>query len=133
MTDMIHGSFQHILKGFERFLVKKNSIYIFFILIFILQRFFCLDSRKNCTKPRNLYYLVHCNPVQGQYRARTGKNLLSLQGTPVLIARTLYSLQGMSLQCMIQNRTIPGTVLSETQLSKDLLYIFSVCTWQHLH
>ena len=40
-------------------------------------------------------------PVQGQNRVfpvqyfHTGKNLFSLQGTPVLIAGTLYSLQGI--------------------------------------
>ena len=30
----------------------------------------------------------------------TGKTLFSLQGNPVLIAGTLFSLQGMGLQCM---------------------------------
>ena len=38
---------------------------------------------------------IHCNPVQGQNRVRTGKNLFSLQGTPVLIVGTQYSLQGI--------------------------------------
>jgi hypothetical protein len=48
----------------------------------------------------------HCNPVQGQYRARTefpcevfhtGKNLFSLQGTTVLIAGTPVFITGISL------------------------------------
>ena len=46
-----------VLKGFEWFLVKKFQFTFFSILIFIFQRFFCLDSGKNCTKLRNLYYI----------------------------------------------------------------------------
>ena len=58
-------------------------------------------------KPFLNLIILRCNPVQGQNKARTrpeqgfpcvliltGKNLFSLQGTPVLIARILYSLQG---------------------------------------
>ena len=56
----------------------------------------------NCPSRSRKLMIKHCNPVQGQYRARTGfslcsvgKNLISLKGTPVLIAGTLYSLQGI--------------------------------------
>ena len=61
---------------------------------------------------------MHCNPVQGQYRAstgpeqvfpcevfHTGKNLFSLQGTPVLIAGTPIFITGISLWRKLHRET----------------------------
>jgi hypothetical protein len=69
-------------------------------------------EKKKCSYP-------HCNPVQGQNRARTGpeqgfpcvvilkgKNLFSLQGTPVLIAGILYSLQGFPCENYYTGRSL---------------------------
>ena len=66
-------------------------------------------DQKFCEEFKNSHCQVdhpHCNPVQGQYRARTGfslwsfphrKNLFSLQGTPVFIAGTPVFITGISL------------------------------------
>ena len=45
----------------------------------------------------------------------TGKNLFSIQGTLVLIAGTLYSLQGMGLQCTLAE-------INQIKPSQNLFY-----------
>ena len=58
-------------------------------------KFFC------CCCLTAIPYRVRTGPEQGFpcVLILTGKTLFSLQGTPVLIAGILYSLQGMGLQC----------------------------------
>ena len=99
----------------------KNSVPLRMALILLgrlkmemfLDTLYCINYKfKIESAIDKVFYRPHCNPVQGQNRARTGpeqgfpcvliltgKNLFSLQGTPLLIAGILYSLQGMGLQC----------------------------------
>ena len=68
------------------------------------------------TNERNLWSIVkHGNPIQGRkgpeqgfpcVELLTGKNLFSLQGTPLLIAGILYSLQGFPCENYYTGRSL---------------------------
>ena len=94
---VIYGIIKNVLPNFY-FILQIYQVKSFKMMHFMSQYFnFSIRYSWKCSKKLIELRLLHCNPVQGQYRARTGFSLCSKfsQGKTCFYYREpLFSLQG---------------------------------------